>query len=108
MLLIQDLPFIKENSRHEVCFSYIIVNYTVVQSKKLFLKQFDLSGWEDLSSPCADLSETFIYWSNLYVWKRGANLIWNRFSDLFEFGINIAKEINSCYAVQKDIIAKLI
>lgn len=108
MLLIQDLPFMKGNIRHKVCISCIIFYYAVVQSKKLFLKQLGLSGWEDLSIPCADLSETFIYWSNLYVWKRGANLIGNIFSDLFEFGINIAKEINSCHAVQKDIIAKLI
>lgn len=104
MLLIQDLPFMKENSWHEVHSIYIILNYTVLQSKKLFLNQFDLSGRKDLSSACANLSETLIYWSNLYVCKRGANLTGNRFGDLFEFGINIAKEINSLHAVQKDII----
>lgn len=36
---------------------------------------------------------------------RGANLTGSRFGDLFEFGINIAKEINCSHAVQKDIIA---
>lgn len=61
MLLIQDLTFMKENSRHEVNSRYIILNYTVLLSKKLCLNQFDLSGLKVLSSPCANLSETFIY-----------------------------------------------